>query len=252
MNLFSTPVPLAAISIIVLALLAAAAWLRRPFTLRGFLRGGRFRRAYLPAIKTPPDVAAAAFNVPASLLRRPGEVPVFREPDGKLLGFLPGYADATFITAGGVQVARKRSTWTTRATAQEVRAAFPHFRAVALFLLALLLPLAARAADYQASDLSQFHHPAIRWGSPVCAVGFVESTRQEQDGDLHTWLCSSPGKRTMPERRLGCVLGEIVPSRPLPRPSRGARVRMCGSWVESDIPHGWTELHPVSSWAVAP
>lgn len=62
----------------------------------------------------------------------------------------------------------------------------------------------------------------------------------------------NPSKRHMPERRLECVLAEIVPSWPIIRPRRGSRVKVCGLWVEQDQPHMWTELHPATSIEVLP
>lgn len=240
MNLFLAPVPIAAVVLLVVGI--ALLWRRTP-SLRGFLRGGRFRRTY-DDLCTPMD---------AVTFRQPGEVPVYQEPDGRLLGFLASKISGDFMSAEGVLLSRKRGSWVTRSTKNDLLAALRPgtFRAVALLLLALLLPAVAHAIDYPAAALSQAYHPAIRAGALVCAFGFVESTRKERDGDLHVWLCASATKRTMPERRQGCVLGEIVPSRPLPRPPRGVLIRMCGGWVESDLPHGWTEMHPVSEWTVA-
>jgi len=238
MNPSSSPAPFVACFVLAVALslygIVHTPWFRGFF--RGRFRGGRIIR-------------------PGDRSRNLGpRRRVYFEPSGDLLGFLcHGYGEESgVITSGPVQLVRKRGAWMTHSTAEEVRAAFPHFRAVVLTLLALLLPLAAKAADHPAADLSQFRHPAVRWGAPVCAVGFVESVRTERDGDIHVWLCPSSTERRMPERRRACVLGEIVPSGPLSRPVRGAHVRMCGRWVESDIPHGWTELHPVERIEVLP
>lgn len=126
-----------------------------------------------------------------------------------------------------------------------------------VFLLALLLPLRAGALD--PSYLAQAPGE-LCLGEIVCSVGLVESVHRERDGDLHVWLCEEPGRYRQDQRRGECILGEIVPSRPLPRPRVGSRVEMCGVWgqprigpgggevwVLLDKEHGWPELHPVTS-----
>lgn len=129
------------------------------------------------------------------------------------------------------------------------------FLALFLAALALLLATSAKAQAptyapaYLATAAPAGTFPA---GKPLCSVGFVESKHHERDGDEHVWLCGTADKRTMKVRRRECILGEIVPSHPLPAPRVGQRISMCGVWVEVDLAHGWPELHPVSGWAVVP
>jgi len=150
---------------------------------------------------------------------------------------------------------RDRSGWRTDAPASLLVGAFPPgvFRALAL-AASLLLAGAGRstAADFSPADLAQKHHGPHRLGEIVCVAGYAEMIHAEADGDVHVWVCPTPTKRHMPERRRECVLAEIVPGRPLPRPRRGAHVKVCGRWVEEDSPHLWTELHPATSVEVLP
>jgi len=194
----------------------------------------------------------------------PPAFPVFR--DGQLVGhLLAHYAQkdqegAVLAFANGA-ILTKRKTWVTSSPDALLATLPPHaFRVVVLLILmavGLLVPGSATAADapfptYPATQLSQYQHKALRLrpGQLVCAVGFVESTRREKDGDLHVWVCSDPATLhwTMTQRRGSCVLGEIVPGHPLPRPAKGLQIKMCGKWVEEDLQHGWTEFHPVMGW----
>lgn len=93
---------------------------------------------------------------------------------------------------------------------------------------------------------------SLRPGEAVCSRGYVESVRRERDGDLHVWMCPEPGRYRQDQRRGECILGEIVPSQPLPRPAKGSQIEMCGSWRPIDLEHGWPELHPLTNWRMAP
>lgn len=188
------------------------------------------------------------------------EYPVFR--DGCLVGYLSIVPTEypSIDLSDKVKVQRNRSTWRTNATDDALAQLSSHIFRLATLLLAIsfLSPPATSQAQqiFTPSSLSQYghiaSHIAIRPGSSVCSIGYVESIHNERDGDIHVWLCESlppPSsvKLTMADRRHNCILGEIVPSNPIPRPTKRSHVLMCGNWIDEDIAHKWTELHPVTS-----
>jgi hypothetical protein len=88
--------------------------------------------------------------------------------------------------------------------------------------------------------------------SSITATGTIEHIAHEKDGDLHIRLrldsiqpyCDT----TLTNARNasgqhGCLVVEITPEHPLPRPAIGAHVKITGAWV-LDKHHGWLEIHP--------
>jgi len=202
-------------------------------------------------------------------LPHPGTVEraVFR--DGCLVGYIQsgnllgsGIDEYRAVDIGDATFLKRNSYWITY-DKDSVLAQLPShvFRLATLLLTILFLssPTTSQAQQiFAPSSLSQYghiaSHIAIRPGSSVCSIGYIESIHNERDGDIHVWLCESPSplypstvKLTMADRRHSCILGEIVPSNPLPQPTKHAHVIMCGNWIDEDIAHKWTELHPVTS-----
>lgn len=79
--------------------------------------------------------------------------------------------------------------------------------------------------------------------------GYVIYTRTEKDGDLHIRLCDTLDARGMDRRH--CIVCEIIPTLPVPRPPIHAHIRVKGI-SRFDPEHGWREVHPVEAWSYLP
>ena len=108
-----------------------------------------------------------------------------------------------------------------------------------LFLGAITAPAHAAEDAYYPMPLAELvaKRPADRVHSHLCVTGTVSSVRQEADGDFHVRLCDGGL----------CLVLEVIPELPLPRPKKGSRIEACGvsRW---DSWHGWWELHPAVRW----
>ena len=84
----------------------------------------------------------------------------------------------------------------------------------------------------------------------VTATGTVEYIAKEKDGDYHLRLRLDSQAYLLNRGNVlhqhGCLLLEIVPSHPLPRPHKGDHISCTGAWVR-DKHHGWNEIHPVNN-----
>lgn len=71
----------------------------------------------------------------------------------------------------------------------------------------------------------------------VSVCGRVAFVQPEADGDMHLRL----------EDGAAFIVVEVVPYHPLPRPARGARIRVDGI-SRIDKTHAWPEIHPAEAW----
>jgi hypothetical protein len=114
----------------------------------------------------------------------------------------------------------------------------------ALLLLAFALP--AHAAEDAFHHLSLSAYAVMAPGAAtipthLCVSGTVRYVRKEHDGDIHVRVCDGAL----------CIVAEIIPAVPLPRPRKGSTISVCGITRYDGCPgHGWHELHPVLSWQV--
>lgn len=122
-----------------------------------------------------------------------------------------------------------------------------------LYLVCLVSPFATHAAEDAEQWLPIPYWTTLTPGSPeipthLCARGTVRYVHSEKDGDVHVRLCASAADDTgrMVE---SCVVLEIIPQLPLPRPRIDDRIDACGISRWDGWPgHGWFELHPLLSW----
>jgi hypothetical protein len=84
--------------------------------------------------------------------------------------------------------------------------------------------------------------------------GTVRAISHEQDGDLHIGVDTGGALTNSVNRSKlgGTLLVEFMPrdGGHLPAPSVGDHISLTGAWV-LDTNHGWRELHPVWSEALA-
>lgn len=108
-------------------------------------------------------------------------------------------------------------------------------------LLALLLPLAARAEEKRTFHPVPLDHLATGTvHTHVETSGRVEFRRSEDDGDVHLRVCGPAG---------GCVVAECIPEIPSIRDAckrfrKGSQVTVRGI-TRYDSKHRWWEVHPV-------
>lgn len=114
-----------------------------------------------------------------------------------------------------------------------------------LAVLFLLAPAVDAQDTYRTVTLAEV---ATTLRTHVCTVGPVVYVRKQADGDIHVTLADPHAK----------VVAEIIPQIPLPAPRKGQRIKVCGvtridKWHRTaQYPAGWPELHPVTSWELAP
>lgn len=107
-----------------------------------------------------------------------------------------------------------------------------------LLMVTLVAPAAAQDAAYHRVPLDKV--ATTSW-THVCTVGPVVYVRKMADGDYHVTLDDGRAK----------VVAEIIPQIPLPPPKKNQRIEVCGI-TRYDKRHKWPEVHPVTSWRVAP
>jgi len=105
---------------------------------------------------------------------------------------------------------------------------------IKVLIAVVLLGASLGAAPYPVVPLAQV---ATTKRTHVCTSGLVTYVRRQMDGDRHITLDNGHVK----------VVAEIIPQIPLPVPTKGDRIQVCGI-TRFDQWHRWPEIHPVTSW----
>jgi hypothetical protein len=107
----------------------------------------------------------------------------------------------------------------------------------AIGISVLPISLVAVAQDaYHQVPLAQL--ATTKW-THACTIGLVVYVRRQRDGDVHVTLVDGAAK----------AVAEIISAIPLPRPTKGQRILVCGI-TRVDRAHAWAEIHPVLSYRV--